>query len=69
MKPLGLLLITLAAMFTACRHTSSEGPETSPVGPPVLSKAAIGQALSEVATGTVDPEAAMATLQAAAEAL
>jgi raffinose/stachyose/melibiose transport system substrate-binding protein len=31
--------------------------------------AAIGQALSEVAAGTLDPAAAMANLQAAAEAL
>ncbi len=46
MKPLGLLLITIAALFTACHHTGSEGPETSPVGPPVLSEAAMQQALT-----------------------
>lgn len=32
--------------FAACSHTPDEGPETAPVGPPVLSDAAIQEALS-----------------------
>lgn len=43
----GFLFITLAAAcFTSCRHTPDEGPETSPVGPAVLSEAAMRQALN-----------------------
>jgi hypothetical protein len=34
-----------ACVLAACHHVSDEGPETAPVGPPVLSDAAIREAL------------------------
>lgn len=39
-------VVAAACVFTACRHIPDEGPETAPVGPPVLSETAIREALS-----------------------
>lgn len=47
MKYRGLLIIFLvAACFAACHHMDGEGPETSPVGPPVLDASTMRQALN-----------------------
>lgn len=40
------LLLAAAAVLTACHHTPAEGPETAPVGPPVLSEALMQEALT-----------------------
>src|SRR5436190_16288727 len=41
-----IFLLISAALMSACQHLSEEGPETAPSGPPVISQAAIKQALS-----------------------
>ena len=39
-------LIIAAILLTGCRHVTDEGPETAPVGPPVLSEAAMHEAMN-----------------------
>jgi hypothetical protein len=46
MKLRFVALLFAAALQTACRHTTDEGPETAPVGPPVLSDAVMKEALT-----------------------
>ena len=41
-----LLSLFAAGHLASCRHVSPEGPETSPVGPSILSDATIKEALS-----------------------
>jgi Planctomycete cytochrome C len=42
---LAALVLPGAGFLAGCRHTDEEGPETAPVGPSVLSEAAIQEAL------------------------
>jgi mono/diheme cytochrome c family protein len=46
-RPVLLSVLAGNLAVAACRHTGDEGPETAPVGPPVLSEAAIRAALDE----------------------